>query len=350
MSSNETKNTPAPQKPKWLTAALVLSLVLILGAGVFLLRSKKSSNPNPEQASQSNPADPHSNQAMQPSTAPNPSNAESTATNNSAGPPSADAPSAYTSSADGQAVAVPVPGVAPATGVAASLTNTKTGIGAQALSKAQPPTTGALPGVPAIAPIGSLPLKTNGLNSAPSTTTAEQTPPPPAEGCLTLSYHHKKTAGHSSEESCLNHKNLIKLKHTNANSVCVRLNKTPVAFEKVPGKADEILVAPGAGPHAEITVRYCFGKKTCPEDCTVPKDEFMGSIGASAQNEKTAQWDPSEKADPSKPKLNVHAKIDSDLKKDLETLDEPDSASLSTFKDWVADAENPACGTNQAMR
>lgn len=379
MSSNESQNTSGPQKPKWLTATLIVALAVIVGSGVFLLRSKKSTSPEQETASAtgarpSEPAQSSSQSTLTSQTSPGSQPSEGT--NSAANQPSSSGTG--TGAAVGAGATTVVGAVAPTTAGNAGTPDAKTPTGstaapnalvgakeggAAALGKVSPsiplPGAGAIAIPPVVGGIGGVKTpglagdsKTNSLAMAPTAPqTAEQVPPAPTEGCVTVSYRHKKTSGHSSEESCLNHKNLLKLKHVNANSICVRVNKTPVAFEKVAGKSDEILVAPGAGPHAEITVRYCFGKKTCPENCTIPKDDFMGSIGATAQNDEgTAQWDPTEKADPAKPKLNVHAKIDSDLKKDLEALDESDSATVSTFKDWIANEENPACGTKQAMR
>lgn len=179
---------------------------------------------------------------------------------------------------------------------------------------------------------------------------APAAPPVPTQGCYTVTFHHKKTSGHSNEEACTQHKNLIRIPHPNPASICVRMNKVPVAFELVKGKTNELVVGAIAGPKAEITARYCVGHSTCAEDCKIPKDDFMDAIGAGgemAAPARVAQWDPADKADKDS---DVNGHLDAEMKRELDKLDEaPAQAATEIFKDWLTSSESPACGSKHAM-
>lgn len=170
-----------------------------------------------------------------------------------------------------------------------------------------------------------------------------ETPTEPPKGCVTITYQHRKTTGHNHEEACFQHKNLIRLKHDNVNSVCVRVNGTPVPFEFNKSKTNEILVAAVAGPKAQITARYCFGKTKCDENCTIPKDDFMDAIGGDKPMQ-VAQWDAHDTVDKDS---DVNAHLDSEMKKELDRLDRVET---TVFADWIGGSEAPACGTKHAQR
>jgi len=147
------------------------------------------------------------------------------------------------------------------------------------------------PSAPSVsAPESSLPrLHTPGTDSVSRGPTR-----PSGPTFFTLTFHHKPMASHSDEESCAQHQNLLKLKHAGfaSGSLCVRVNDTPVAFRRVKGHADQILIGAIAGPKSKITARYCLGKTKCPKsasDCAIPKDEFMEAIGG--ESASGGQWD-----------------------------------------------------------
>ncbi len=85
----------------------------------------------------------------------------------------------------------------------------------------------------------------------------------------------------------------------------------------------------------------------------MPKDEFMEAIGGSSGESGDArlgQWDPSH---PSEKEADVLAKLDGDVRKELETNDElngraPDGDKM--FKDWFGEAQSVPCGIKQANK
>lgn len=182
----------------------------------------------------------------------------------------------------------------------------------------------------------------------------------PAEAqdqCVTITYHHKPTPTHNDEEACSHHKNMLKLSKLGdariaAQTVCVRVNGTPVHYLTVKGHPDELIFGSVAGPKSKVTVRYCTGKaQGCvKEDCTVPKDEFMEAIGGGDSGEQAAklgQWDPDA---PAAKEADVMAKLDGEVKKELETNDDLNGRAPAgeIFKDWIGETETAACGTAQA--
>jgi hypothetical protein len=171
-----------------------------------------------------------------------------------------------------------------------------------------------------------------------------------------MTYKHKTLASHPDEESCSHHKNILKLTGSdiNSKSVCVRVNGTPVHYLSVKGHSDELVFGSVAGPKAKVTVRYCMGKGSeCAkfaEECTVPKDEFMEAIGGSAGESKDAklgQWDPS---NPSEKEADVMARLDGEVKKELETNDDLNGRAPAgeMFKDWIGEVQAAPCGAKQA--
>ncbi|MCM2322936.1 MAG: hypothetical protein NDJ90_06705 [Oligoflexia bacterium] len=201
--------------------------------------------------------------------------------------------------------------------------------------------------VPAVPTTPGAPLPTTpGLPPSqakvPAPVVTEAAPP---QGCVTLVFHHKKQTGHTDEEACSQHKNLIKLPHANPTSLCVRVNKTPVRFQQIAGKPNEILVAAIAGPRSEITARYCFGKATCQEDCTIPKDEFMDAIGGSDSDKLAGagQWDNGAK------EADVNAHLDAEMKRELDNLDRHVRGDNGVFNGWLSGAPAAACGTKPVL-
>ncbi|MGZ3688699.1 MAG: hypothetical protein ACXWP5_12445 [Bdellovibrionota bacterium] len=159
--------------------------------------------------------------------------------------------------------------------------------------------------------------------------------------CFTLDYHHLPTAGHIDEESCSQHRNLLKLKHSRPLAVCVRVNGRPVRFQRVKGRSDELMLEPVAGPQSKISIRYCTEKSGCPaQDCKVPKDEFMSALGGEA-NDGPADggvWDPSE--------AKETARMNGELRRELAELDSAsgtDTGASHLFKGWTLDQVSEGC-------
>jgi hypothetical protein len=172
---------------------------------------------------------------------------------------------------------------------------------------------------------------------------AAAVPEGPKPTCFAETFHHKNLPGHNSDEACSHHRNVISLKHTDANvaSLCVRVNGTPVKFEKVKGHRDQVMIGHIAGPNAKIVATYCVGKNRCDEECKIPKDEFMDAIGGSdEENAVVGHWDSADAGD---------SALNDKLKKELASLDETaPTVSSSVFKDWIEDSEVPACGFKAA--
>ena len=165
--------------------------------------------------------------------------------------------------------------------------------------------------------------------------------------CFTVTYKHKRTFGHTTDEECSTHTNSITLKHSdvNANSVCIKVNGRPVSFKNTKNKTNEIIIGAIAGPGAVITARYCTGQYNCTEECKVPKDEFMDAIGggneASGLKSGIGHWEPSD----------VKENLGEKLRKELAAFDEPDTkfSEVSAFTGWTSESDDalPACKANQ---
>jgi hypothetical protein len=334
------------QKRRNILVITVGVAVIAVTSGVFLLRAPK--NPAQTSISASNP----------------PQAATSTASVDSSAMPVTGNPTAPSvSGANGAAVNTAVVNTPVAN--SASMTTTSGSISPSStdqveIKKKEVAAAGGvsakLPSATVVMPTAPGLSMTAGMQGKAQVKNEEKTEAAPSspEGCFTLSYHHKKTSGHNTEESCMAHKNVVKMKYPHASAVCVRVNKTPVAFERSKDKPDQLIIGAVAGPQAEITVRYCLGKAKCAEDCTIPKDDFMNSIGGVAQNDKedsAGQWEANEKADGApQARPNVSAHLKGDLRKELENLDQPEEAAQTVFQDWIAGNEAPSCGTRQAMR
>lgn len=168
------------------------------------------------------------------------------------------------------------------------------------------------------------------------------------DGCVTVSFAHKKAPGHTSDESCTRHKNLVRIKHTAPTSVCIRVNKTPVKYEKVAGKPNEFIIGAVAGPKAEITATYCVGNAACKENCVIPKDDFLSAIGGEDKDGRApavAQWDAEDKHAKD---TDVYGNLDESTRRELDHLDQAEETA-QLFQDWIRGAELPACGTRHAQ-
>ncbi|MBI3533877.1 MAG: hypothetical protein HY072_00100 [Deltaproteobacteria bacterium] len=132
-------------------------------------------------------------------------------------------------------------------------------------------------------------------------------PIPLKKTCFILTFHHKPIASHSSDDACLEHNNLISLAHSQIldKSLCIKIDNVPVAHQIMPQKNKpqenrvaniEVLIGPVAGPHSVITAHYCLKGSVCKEECKIPKDKFMESLGVAQDHfiqTKNVKWDAS---------------------------------------------------------
>ncbi len=175
---------------------------------------------------------------------------------------------------------------------------------------------------------------------APRVASAEALPPESA--CYNVTYRHRPTAGHLSREKCGEHANLIQLSlresraRLNSASICVRLDGTPVPFERV---RDTLWVGPLAGPNSVIQVHYCLGRARCADPCTVAPDSFLATLGVRDHGVPgEAQWDP----DDGEASPDVTADLEAEFAEPG-----PGAPGLALFKDW--EATRPAMGCGQRI-
>mgnify|MGYP001561442907 CR=1 FL=1 len=212
----------------------------------------------------------------------------------------------------------------------------KSGASDQAAAPSLSPTSGQ--NVAMISPPGT----PSNANQAPTKHEDVAPVPPPPPNCYQISFKHKELASHKSDEVCSQHKNIIKLKHTQFNkaSLCVRVNNTPVKYQIYKKNTDEVIFGSVAGPNSVITATYCLKKNLCHADCKVPKDEFLDAIGGS--DDKTALWDSSDTG---------AAELDAKVKRELAEFNETQGGGKGkAFKDWISDEGAPACENPKQAR
>lgn len=165
-------------------------------------------------------------------------------------------------------------------------------------------------------------------------------------GCFLVTLTHKPLPEHKNRQHCSRHRNYVRLGDSSINlkSLCVRVDSVPVRYELVEKKNKKgiqgLMISSGAGPNSKITVRYCIGKKSCPEtktECAVPKDDFLDAIGGSDPEEDTririVKWDPNDASQD----VDVAASIEADLKKELA------DAEPGVFDEWIGTSEAASC-------
>ncbi|OFZ17986.1 MAG: hypothetical protein A2X94_06325 [Bdellovibrionales bacterium GWB1_55_8] len=245
------------------------------------------------------------------------------ATGESSGSSSGSAPSAASVGADAGSVNAPAAGITP------SKTSNARSADLKGAASGAPAAGGVSPTAGAAIPVVNAPVPA---------------PEPPKPECFRASFSHPKLAAHSSDELCSQHQNLLTLKHkdVNSKSLCVRVNGRPVRFDRVKGHPERIIIGPIAGPKAVITANYCIGKAHCPEECKIPKDEFLDAIGGTEEvGQQLGKWLDSDKDTGDV----VAAQLDSQLKKELADLE--DKGEL--FSGWNGDSEARECGRKIAI-
>ncbi len=133
-------------------------------------------------------------------------------------------------------------------------------------------------------------LEAHEKNSDTATSkSAEMSSTPLKPACYKMTYKRDKDRSPKKLEEYARLQNIITLQEAGIQpqSLCVRVNGTPVKFETAknhenPAKLD-VIVNGSAGPNAEISAHYCVGKVLCQETCKVPVDEFMAALGDAGQ-------------------------------------------------------------------
>ncbi len=163
-------------------------------------------------------------------------------------------------------------------------------------------------------------------------------PLPPVAPCVSVNFSTQTKK--LSDEDFTRHRHVLKLARSDINqkSICVRVNGRPVKHEHYKNKKDQLLIGPVASSKAKIQVRYCVGKNSCNEDCSIPRDDFMDAIGASDDDSlPTAKWHAGEEAS------DGLAVVDDEIKRELAAAED-----MSIFQDWSGDQEVPSCGAKRA--
>ncbi|MBI4924331.1 MAG: hypothetical protein HY843_00275 [Bdellovibrio sp.] len=183
---------------------------------------------------------------------------------------------------------------------------------------------------------------------SPASIHSVEKPIPLKKTCFILTFHHKPLASHSSDDACLEHNNLISLAHSQIldKSLCIKIDNVPVAHQIMPQKNKlrknkvnniEVLIGPVAGPNSVITAHYCLKGSICKEECKIPKDKFMESLGVAQDHfiqTKNVKWDASIHQEEGEAALGV----DQDLEREM-SLGE----AQSIFSGWTLDKKDETC-------
>jgi hypothetical protein len=168
-----------------------------------------------------------------------------------------------------------------------------------------------------------------------------------ADGCFNLTFAHKKLSSHEDGEACLLHKNLIVLTHSDQSpkskidhkSVCIRINGKAVKYSFAPGKTNQIILGPEAGPNAKITASYCVGKAKCSQSCVPEKDQFLSAIGADEDNDhaQAVNWDGK------KGKAEEDIEVENQMAALNQDLNSEGGDSSQLFTGWVLETQTAKC-------
>ncbi len=143
------------------------------------------------------------------------------------------------------------------------------------------------PALPRASQPGSAPLTA----SVPRSTNTEPEKPS-SQQPLVLTFVHASEAAHSDGESCLRHRNFLKIDWQPFASkvpTCVRVDGRPVGHERT---KEGLLIGPEAGPRSKIQVTVCttaFADE-CTKKCAKPKDAVLGALGVDEADLK-AGWE-----------------------------------------------------------
>lgn len=179
---------------------------------------------------------------------------------------------------------------------------------------------------------------------APSTETTaqakkEEAPRPAAPQCFSQTFRHQALKSHQDGEACLHHQNEIQVAHArfNTQSLCVRVNGTPVYHKRVGKNSGRVRLAAVAGPDSVISVSYCLTKTKCTSDCKIPKDPFMESLGGAAEVELSKKNLTAEEIQLEKEMKGFTSELDSNSQKNI-------------FKNWVSTQPVSHCKSHSTKR
>lgn len=172
-----------------------------------------------------------------------------------------------------------------------------------------------------------------------------RTPDPVQEnrsGCFLAKFEHHRTRGHTTREECSRHQNEIVLSQDNGvlraiqekTPICVKLNGTPLEFEK---KGNRISFANVAGPDSVVTIQYCLGKSKCTDPCGPKKDAFLSAVGADEDDTSagSGQWDTADRDD---------GDLGTEFSDLLEAEKRQPRGATASSTDWSTDPVTSGCG------
>jgi len=167
------------------------------------------------------------------------------------------------------------------------------------------------------------------------------------DGCFNLTFTHKKLTSHEDGEACLLHKNLIVLNSVeqapkskiSPKSICMRINGKAAKYSFAPGKTNQVILAPEAGPNATITASYCVGKAKCTRSCVPQKDQFLAAIGADEDGDsvQAVGWDGQ------KIKNKEDDEVENQMTGLNQDLNSAGGDNSQLFAGWILEAQNTKC-------
>lgn len=159
-------------------------------------------------------------------------------------------------------------------------------------------------------------------------------------GCFIAKFEHHRMRGHTTREECSRHQNEIVLSQESGlfrafqekSAVCVKLNGTPLEFEK---KGNRIVFGNVAGPDSVVTIQYGLGGSKCTDSCAPKKDAFLSAVGADEDDASAGngQWDAADRDD-----VDLGTEF-ADL---LEAEKRQPRGALASSTDWSADSVTSA--------
>jgi len=184
--------------------------------------------------------------------------------------------------------------------------------------------------------IGVPVLKAVGVPGSPGPDVVQESRPEVRSGCFLAKFEHHRMRGHTTREECSRHQNEIVLSQESGvfrafqekTPVCVKLNGTPLEFEK---KGNRIVFANVAGPDSVVTIQYCLGGSKGTDTCAPKKDAFLSAVGADEDDASAGngQWDAADRDD---------ADLGTEFADLLEAEKRQPRGALASSTDWSADS------------
>jgi len=172
----------------------------------------------------------------------------------------------------------------------------------------------------------------------------EAQPKKPELTCKKVSYALNDRVPANMRENIQNYKSVVPIPLDQSrmeNSLCIRVNGTPVAYKKMKSKKNSVVIESGVTASSSIEVSYCSGKGNCPLQCIIPKDDFLISLGGDSENNEldslgsdTVSWTKDQKMSAEEQELKNNAK---EIKEIFAIGSEQDS---KIFNGWTIKKES----------